>query len=92
MYGVFMTFTLPSATALLIMLAGSVCAAEPTQEADGGKGWEYAIAAGAIYTPNYLGDDHYRLNLFPDFSVRYKRSAIKKDFPHRFSRASPTTL
>jgi len=73
MYGVFMTFTLPSATALLIMLAGSVCAAEPTQEADGGKGWEYAIAAGAIYTPNYLGDDHYRLNLFPDFSVRYKK-------------------
>lgn len=60
--------------ALLTGFAFPAHAQEPDQQPDRDKGWEYALGAGAIYTPNYRGDDHYRLSLLPDISVRYKES------------------
>lgn len=35
-------------------------------------GWEVSVGAGAIYTPQYFGDDEYALNLVPSIRVKYE--------------------
>jgi len=65
-------FFLP--TVLCVSILGTPALAQQT---DRGRpaaqdGWEISVGAGAIYTPKYLGDDDYALNLVPSIRVSYE--------------------
>jgi outer membrane scaffolding protein for murein synthesis (MipA/OmpV family) len=36
------------------------------------KGWSYTVSAGAVYSPNYLGDDEGQISAFPSLRVTYE--------------------
>ncbi|RZV42412.1 MAG: MipA/OmpV family protein [Acidimicrobiales bacterium] len=64
----------------IVLLVGTACLISSpalAQQPDRGKpapndGWEVSIGGGAIYTPQYLGDDDYALNLVPSIRVNYE--------------------
>jgi outer membrane protein len=56
-----------SLSALLLAFSHPDAYAQPTQS----DGWQFTVGGGAVFSPNYVGDDSYQISVLPNLQVKY---------------------